>query len=33
MRSLWKSLLLRIDILLVLISFRLQLYSIQMKIT
>ena len=33
MRSLWKSLLLRIDILSVLINFRLQLYSIQIKAT
>ena len=31
MRSLWKSLLLRIDILSVLIKFRRQLYSIQKK--
>ena len=33
MRSLWKSLLSRIDILSVSITFRLQLYSIQIKIT
>ena len=33
MRSLWKSLSSRIDILSVLINFRLQLYSIQIKIT